>query len=147
MDAPEIILVPSSEDNTSEGRKYLKRELEPIADLAANPNLYRARSIAKSVLGAVPGVGWLVRGGPPPGAEVVIGAGASAIGWMPVLVAVGPALGTALGAWLQSKNGRKIRIKYGPNGEFEAEARDIKELETALQAIKKHQSSRVILEP
>jgi hypothetical protein len=136
MEAPEIILIPAWEENTPEDRERLKREIEPIVNLAAKPNLYRARSIAKSVLG-----GWLFQG-----VGVGIGAGAVAVPWMQVLATVGPALGTALGAWLQAKAGRKIIVKQGPNGEREVQVQDVKELKATLELLKQNQPSKVTLE-
>jgi hypothetical protein len=146
MNTPEISLVPALDENNLEDRERLKRELKPIIDLAAKPNLNRLGSIAKSAVTSVTGLGWLVREKPSPGWEVLIGAGVAGAPWMEVLATVGPALGTALGAWLQSKSGRKVKVKHGPNGQFEVEATNIEELKKALEVIK-NQSSKVILEP
>ncbi|MBZ5509259.1 MAG: hypothetical protein LAO78_27690 [Acidobacteriia bacterium] len=51
---------------------------------------------------------------------------------------VGPVLGTALGAWLQSRVGRKVRIKVSPDG-FEAEAQTPEKLEQLLKRIEEFQ--------
>ena len=46
--------------------------------------------------------------------------------------AVGPAIGTALGAWLHARYGRKVRIKVG---DIEAEAQTPEELEKLLDKV------------
>lgn len=42
---------------------------------------------------------------------------------------LGPMLGTAIGAWLHARYGRKVRLKIG---EIEAEAQTVEEVETLL---------------
>jgi hypothetical protein len=61
----------------------------------------------------------------------------------------GPILGTAIGAWLQARIGRRVRLRVGPDG-FEAEARTIEEVERLLERAKEFQrrnQPKVILEP
>ncbi|MFM0408805.1 hypothetical protein [Paraburkholderia dipogonis] len=49
---------------------------------------------------------------------------------LPVAQAVAPILGPALGAWLQSRAGRKLRLKVG---DLEVEARTLEEIDQLLQ--------------
>ncbi len=64
-----------------------------------------------------------------------------------IAVALGPTLGTALGAWLHARYGRKVRLKIG---EIEAEAQTPEEVEKLiLQAveIQKRNAPKVIQDP
>jgi len=60
---------------------------------------------------------------------------------------VGPVIGTAAGAWLHARYGRKVRLKVG---EVEAEAQTVEEVERLIaRALEAQQQSRpkVIHEP
>ena len=62
---------------------------------------------------------------------------------------VGPVLGTGIGAWLQARIGRKVRLRVGPDG-FEAEARTTEEVEKLLDLAREFQQRnqpKVVLEP
>jgi hypothetical protein len=49
---------------------------------------------------------------------------------------IGPVLGTVLGAWLQSRRGRKVSVKFGG---LEVEAQTTQQVETLLERIKEFQ--------
>jgi phage tail tape-measure protein len=136
MDEPEIeiVLTPAGEEQNEENRKRLQEELNTIgSDRFA------------SGIGAALGV--VIGGSVGATLGLLIGAAVSGVSLLQVMATVGPALGTALGAWLQAKVGRKVRVKL-PDGS-EAEARTAKELEKLLDLIKDFQErrARVILEP
>jgi hypothetical protein len=60
---------------------------------------------------------------------------------------LGPMLGTAVGAWLHAKYGRKVRLKIG---DIEAEAQTMQEVETLLnkaQEIQRRNQPQLIHEP
>lgn len=56
-----------------------------------------------------------------------------------LLQAVGPVLTGILGAWLQSKVGRKVRLKVG---DVEVEAKTVKEVDQLLERAQKLQASQ-----
>jgi hypothetical protein len=60
--------------------------------------------------------------------------------------AVGPVLGTLLGAWLHARYGRKARVKIG---EVEAEAQTVEEVQQLLETVEEFQrrSQNATLEP
>jgi hypothetical protein len=62
-------------------------------------------------------------------AEVVSGASGLGAFGLPLAIAAVPAFCTALGAWLGSRNGRKVRLKIG---DIEAEAQTREDVEALL---------------
>jgi len=54
-----------------------------------------------------------------------------------IIQALGPVMAGILGAWLQSKVGRKVRLKLG---DFEAEASTVQEVEQLIQRAKELQT-------
>ncbi len=61
--------------------------------------------------------------------------------------AIGPALGTALGAWLHARYGRKVRLKIG---EIEAKAQTPEEVEKLIaqaHEIQQRNAPKIIQEP
>jgi hypothetical protein len=52
--------------------------------------------------------------------------------------AVGPALCTAVGAFLVARYGRKARLKIGLDGKVEAEAQTVEEVEKLIKIAQKH---------
>ena len=64
-----------------------------------------------------------------------------------LLASLGTPLGTALGAWLHARYGRKVRLKIG---DIEAEAQTLKEVEKLIaraQEIQQRNQPKVVHEP
>jgi hypothetical protein len=57
-----------------------------------------------------------------------------------VVPALGTALGTIIGAWLQARSGRKVRLKVG---EVEAEAQTVEDVEKLIARAQDIQRSRL----
>jgi len=111
----QLTLIPAGDEPIPENLERLQKELNALGLLKVSLD----RSGAGG-LGAVFGLVWV------PTVSAFI---STAIGThvLQLMATVGPALGTALGAWLHARVGRKVRIKIGPDG-FEAEAQTTDEL-------------------
>ena len=60
---------------------------------------------------------------------------------------IGPIVGTAIGAWLQARNGRKVRVKVG-DIEVEAQSREgVEKLLARVQEIQRSNEPKRIHEP
>jgi hypothetical protein len=123
MDAPHGIMpvtpIPASDESSPEALEQLLQALDHETPVCAGGN---AANAAYDVVG--PAL-WL-----------------ASLGWNAAIGAAVPALCGALGAWLASRSGRKVRIKIG---DIEAEAHTQEEVEKLLahaQEIQQQNSQR-----
>ena len=56
--------------------------------------------------------------------------------------AIGPAVCAAVGAFLAARYGRKARLKIGLDGEVEAEAQTVKQIEKLMKVAEKHRREK-----
>lgn len=117
---PPISFVPASDDQAIGSDDYQRELGELLAVLRAEKILVTTRMQFRDSAGAG-----------------TVSLGQFAIETIKVL---GPVVTAAIGAWLQKRYGRKVRIKIG---EIEAEAQSVEEVEQLLQQAADFQRPRI----
>lgn len=123
-----LVLLPSEADPPLRSRQY-QGELQAFMDSL------EAQGLEVSSMGEVQESaesGFVLLG------EFLVKNGAT------VLVGLATPLGTLLGVWLQAKYGRKVRFK---DGDFEAEAATVEQLEQVVQLAQRYRNSQPRIQP